>query len=152
MTREDAERYAARFQEAIAAFLRRGGRTPLNFHREALPHSRLVLLFLLDARGPARVSELAEALGVSAPAVTGLANELEKAGYVERATDPEDRRATRLALTRAGRGLVAEVRERRRRKAVELLQHFEAEEIEAFMRVVTRLIELLREDRKGMGA
>ncbi|MBX6351474.1 MAG: MarR family transcriptional regulator [Clostridia bacterium] len=149
MTREEAERFAARFEEALVQFFRRGGRTSWNFHEERLPHARLLLLTLLAARGPARVRELALALRVSAPAVTSLANELERAGYVVRRPDPEDGRATVLALTPSGEELVAEARARRHAHTVALLTHLEAREVEVFLRVLTRILELITERAAG---
>lgn len=128
----------------MTAFLRRGPRAA--FRGETLPHARLFLLFLLDARGPMRVSELAGILQVSAPAVTAHTNELEKAGYCRRADDPSDRRATLLELTPSGREVVAEAKRRRRARAVEILRHFEPEEIEVFIRVVSRMLAIVGEE------
>ena len=48
-------------------------------------------------------AELAESLGVSRPTVTVMLQKLEKAGAVERRSDPEDQRFTRLYLTDEGR-------------------------------------------------
>jgi len=59
-------------------------------------------LEILGAAGPLRMKELAERLGVTTGTLTALADRLEQAGCVERAPDPEDRRAVRLGLTPAG--------------------------------------------------
>ena len=48
-------------------------------------------------------SELAESLGVSRPTVTIMLQKLEKAGTIERRSDEDDQRFTRLYLTQAGR-------------------------------------------------
>jgi len=48
-------------------------------------------------------AELAEELGVSRPTVSVMLRKLERAGVVERRTDPDDQRYTRLFLTDEGR-------------------------------------------------
>jgi MarR family transcriptional regulator, organic hydroperoxide resistance regulator len=51
--------------------------------------------------------ELAERLLVTKGNVVGLIDRVGAAGWVERRPDPEDRRANRLYLTDAGRGLLS---------------------------------------------
>jgi DNA-binding MarR family transcriptional regulator len=51
--------------------------------------------------------ELAERLLVTKGNVVGLIDRVSAAGWVERRPDPEDRRANRLYLTDAGRGLLS---------------------------------------------
>ncbi|MFO1327085.1 MAG: MarR family transcriptional regulator [Rubrivivax sp.] len=53
--------------------------------------------------GGLRMSALSRYLMVSGGNVTGLTDELEKEGLVERAEDPDDRRSWRVRLTDAGR-------------------------------------------------
>ncbi len=54
---------------------------------------------------PMQMSGLAERLSCDASYVTGLADELERRGLVERRPDPDDRRVKNLVLTEAGRDL-----------------------------------------------
>ena len=49
-----------------------------------------------------KVSDISSALHVAAPTITQLINSLDANGYVERATDKEDRRAVRIRLTDKG--------------------------------------------------
>jgi DNA-binding MarR family transcriptional regulator len=66
--------------------------------------------------GDTTVTALAARLGVSAQAVSKSVTELERAGYVRRGRDPEDRRARPLRLTARGDALVDA--SRRARQAV----------------------------------
>jgi DNA-binding MarR family transcriptional regulator len=52
--------------------------------------------------------ELAERLLVTKANVVGLIDRVSAAGWVERRSDPEDRRVNRLYLTKAGRKLASE--------------------------------------------
>ena len=57
----------------------------------------LVGMCLLQLHGPATPGWLAEMTGLSTGAVTGMADRLERAGYVTRAQDPRDRRRVIVA-------------------------------------------------------
>lgn len=76
------------------------GRT--RFGEHGLSPARVRLLTTLHHRQEGRMRDLAEALGVSARAITPLVDALESDGLVTRKSDPGDRRAFRLALTDAG--------------------------------------------------
>jgi hypothetical protein len=52
----------------------------------------LVCMCLLQLHGPATPGWIAEMTGLSTGAVTGVVDRLERAGYVTRARDPQDRR------------------------------------------------------------
>lgn len=66
------------------------------------------LLGLLDAQDPAMVTELAEAMGVTASTMSLNLTRLEAAGLITRERDPADRRVMNVRLSPTG----AEVRER----------------------------------------
>ncbi|HEX3589784.1 MAG TPA: MarR family transcriptional regulator [Pseudonocardiaceae bacterium] len=56
----------------------------------------------LSRVGPMRLTDLATAEGIAQPSMTSLVTGLERNGYVERRTDPADRRVVLVALTEAG--------------------------------------------------
>ena len=62
-----------------------------------------------------RPGELAQRLAVEASHVTRQVHRLEKAGYVRRVPDPDDRRAQRIELTGPGQEAVERIREASRR-------------------------------------
>lgn len=72
------------------------------------PHQTRALRVIGDS-GPLRPSELAERLGIVARSATDSVSGLVSAGFVERRTDPGDRRAHLLALSPAGAAVLAEV-------------------------------------------
>jgi DNA-binding MarR family transcriptional regulator len=78
-------------------------------------------LVVLAARGPQGTAELAAALAVTPSTVTRLCDRLVRKGLVRRNRQAGDRRAVRIALTGAGRDLVAEVTRRRRAELARLL-------------------------------
>jgi DNA-binding MarR family transcriptional regulator len=82
--------------------------------------SRTVLA-TLDAEGPVRLTALAAAIGVSQPSMTQLVGRLERENLVIRLIDPEDARATLVAITDSGRALRAELIQAELERLAELL-------------------------------
>jgi DNA-binding MarR family transcriptional regulator len=68
-----------------------------------IPRALWRTLAQLDELGPLRVSELAAASHVSQPTATSLVQRLGERGWVERRPDPDDARAVRVRISRAGR-------------------------------------------------
>jgi DNA-binding MarR family transcriptional regulator len=56
-------------------------------------------------------SELAASLHVQPATMTKMVQRMEKAGFVERKSDPDDQRVSRVYLTDAGRAVEAEVKQ-----------------------------------------
>lgn len=110
----------------------------------------IAALSTLDRRGPRRITELAASEGVTQPTVTSLVASLVRAGYVERRSDPADKRAVVVTITEAGS---AYMRARRAvtsgffAEAVEKLSPEEAEALTVAVPVIERLRELVDEQR-----
>lgn len=75
-----------------------------------VPAAQARLLALLDEFGPTRISTLAAADNSSQPTTTIQVHRLEAAGWVQRAGEPDDARASRVSLTEDGVRALAEVR------------------------------------------
>ncbi len=72
-------------------------------------------VFRALSTGPMRPSQLAEHLGITNQGAFKVLEEMHSRGYVERAPDPEDGRATLLRLSRRGRDALASARRFHRR-------------------------------------
>ena len=68
----------------------------------ALSEGRLAVLLAAARRGTATPAQLAEDLGVTRAAITGLCDSLARAELITRAPHPSDRRSLTIALTPAG--------------------------------------------------
>ena len=110
----DAVMTASRVLVAIAA------RSLAAAGEVTLPQYRA--LVVLATRGPQRGTDLAEALGVNPSSATRLIDRLSRAGLIRRTRLQADRRAVRVALSPAGRDLVADVTQRRRQEVEQLLE------------------------------
>jgi DNA-binding MarR family transcriptional regulator len=72
------------------------------------------MLVLLCGRGPQRVADLAQGLGVNPSTATRMSDRLVAKHLARRHRAASDRRSVRVGVTTAGRSLVDEVTERRR--------------------------------------
>ncbi len=79
-------------------------------------------LVVLAARGPQRVGDLAEALGVHPSTATRLCDRLVDRQLVRRAVDRTNRRETTIALSPKGRTLVDAVTDVRRAEIREIVE------------------------------
>ncbi|MEV6101690.1 MarR family transcriptional regulator [Nocardia sp. NPDC051981] len=109
----------------------------LTLDRASVPLLRL----LADAGEPMRLGELATRLDVEAPHVSRQIQRLEKAGYVERVPDPDDRRAQRVRPTASGRRAVEAVRQVLRGWMAEALADWTSEDLQALSVLNHRMVD-----------
>lgn len=103
------------------------------------------LLALLDQLGPLRPGEITSALGVMVPATSRLLRELEQLGYIERAPDPNDRRATIVTLASSGAETLASFQNSRRDAMQRLLDRLGADEQEELASHFERIEQIVRD-------
>lgn len=99
------------------------------------------LMLSAASRGSLIQRDLACALGVEGPTVVRKLDALETAGLLERTADPEDRRATRVRLTEAGRTLYEQLRAEVDQIDRDLMAPFTAEEREVLLGTLVRIAE-----------
>jgi DNA-binding MarR family transcriptional regulator len=100
--------------------------------------SAQVLLRRLARRGPMRASELAGWLRADPSTVSRQVAALVKAGLLERRADPEDGRASILALTPKADGLVAAHEQRRAEHFAALLSGWSRDDLTRFADLLAR--------------
>ncbi|MFF4022184.1 MULTISPECIES: MarR family winged helix-turn-helix transcriptional regulator [Nocardia] len=109
----------------------------VNLDRANVP----LLRMLADAAEPMRMGELAACLDVEAPHVTRQIQRLERAGYVDRVTDPEDRRAQRVRITDEGRATVDAIRAVSRRHMRDALADWSTEDLRQLAALNHRMVD-----------
>lgn len=98
-----------------------------------------VLSVLAASDGGLSQRELGDVLVVDRSNVTGLVDRMEKAGWVRRSADPEDRRVHRVSLTAAGRRLWATVSPRYEQVVLQVTGGLAVRDAKAFLGVLRRL-------------
>jgi DNA-binding MarR family transcriptional regulator len=102
-----------------------------------LDRSGAMLLYKLHAEGEnVRLTDLAERLEIDAPGVTRKVQQLERAGLVQRSSDPMDGRALRLSLTEAGRRSIERLLAERERWLESLLVGWTGDDRRDFARLL----------------
>ena len=104
---------------------------------------QVTLLWLVRDTPGMRLRELAAEEQISAPALSGHVDRLEKAGLLERVRDECDRRRVGLTLTSEGERLLKRVRARRTTWLAERLRGLEDDEVAAIEAAVEPLGRLL---------
>jgi len=97
------------------------------------------VLFYLGKNDGALMSEAGAALDLGAPGMSGLADRMERAGLLERGLDENDRRASRLWLTDAGRAALKRSRANLTELNAKLTEGFTPSEIDVVARWLTSL-------------
>ena len=106
---EDGVTVAARLNLIVGGLMR-----TIRQHAAAgLTPSQLSALVTVDERGPLRISALATQESLGAPAATRVVASLEEAGLVMRSSDPDDKRASLIALTKKGSETLKALRQER---------------------------------------
>jgi DNA-binding MarR family transcriptional regulator len=109
-----------------------------------LPAPQLSALSVIVFGGPITLGALAHAEQVRPPTITRLVEKLESAGLVERASDPTDKRVSRLAATAKGVKLLHDGRRRRVARLTASLAALPAGERSAIANAVPILEKVVR--------
>jgi DNA-binding MarR family transcriptional regulator len=107
---------------------------------------QVTLLWLVKRRPGLSLAELASEEGISAPALSGHVDRLERAGMIERVRSSEDRRRVGLRLTEEGVRLLRRVRARRTTWLADRMRALEPEELAALDAAVPALWRLVGGD------
>ncbi|HKS47052.1 MAG TPA: MarR family transcriptional regulator [Amycolatopsis sp.] len=115
----------------------------LTDHRE-LSFTAAATLARLDRAGPARLTALAAAEGVTQPSMTQLVQRLERQGLVTRVSDPDDGRVALIAVTDEGRALLAAHKQARRDRLTDLLATLSEAQAASLIAALPAVRQLLR--------
>lgn len=102
----DDQRYAGGLDRILELVVLLNDDMTRSLAERGLSASRTTVLWTLRRVGACPQKTLAEALGVTARAITGLVDGLAASGLVTRQPHPTDRRATMVTLTDAGTAVV----------------------------------------------
>jgi DNA-binding MarR family transcriptional regulator len=97
----------------------------------------------VQVRGPLRVSALAEAVGLDISTASRHVRQLEAGGLLDRTSDPHDRRAFQVRLTRRGRAALDQAMRARAGVVDRATADWPEEDRAALTTLMTRLAESL---------
>ena len=112
--------------------------------RHELSRTAASVLATLRDGGPQRITALADAEVVAQPTMTTLVGRLERAGLVERRSDPADARAVLVTITADGLERLLAIREARAAAMEARLARLEPEDREAIAAALPALDKLIQ--------
>jgi DNA-binding MarR family transcriptional regulator len=83
-------------------------------HDDPVDRSAVIILARLHDQGSLRLSDLAGDLGLDVSTMSRHARSLEERGYITREGDPDDGRAVRLTIAKAGYAVLSAAQDNRR--------------------------------------
>lgn len=110
--------------------------------------SQLKSLFFIDFKGKTNFKNLAAALGMTPPNITGIVDRLVAKGLVSREENSEDRRMMLLKTTDKGKTLLTKLKETRRNQSSPLLNQLSLEELKALTRGFRAIVRILIDSRE----
>jgi DNA-binding MarR family transcriptional regulator len=105
-------------------------------------------LRLLFLKGIATPSELSRHTGLTSGATTALLDRLEKAGFIERRPNPDDRRGTLIVPVKSGAEKAASWFESARKAQEELISSYSEQELEIISDVFEQFTKLWERERE----
>ena len=108
-----------------------------------LTTTQLRLIFILRQGDGVSISSLAQSMGLSPSAMTGIIDRLVEQGLVSRQENPEDRRIVELRATDRGKTLLTNLWERRVGHMSEVLAQLSSEELSTLARGLTSLVKVM---------
>jgi len=105
-------------------------------------------LRLLFLKGTATPSELARHTGLTSGAATAMLDRLEKAGFIERRPNPNDRRGILIAPVKSSSEKVAAWFESARKAQDDLISSYSEKELEIIADVFERFTKLWEQERE----
>jgi DNA-binding MarR family transcriptional regulator len=101
----------------------------------------MAIVHLVHEHGPLRLTALADVAGLDASTASRHVRNLEAAGRLTRAADPQDGRATLIAISESGRMLLRDAVAARARRFDEILAGWPEEDRAALPRLLNRFVE-----------
>lgn len=135
----DVER-GTRLANALFGFGKQQASFAARMSRTGIDRSAIVLLKSLLHLGPSRSRALAEAVHSDPSTVSRQVAALVKDGLVERRADPEDGRASLLAVTDRGVRLLEEQRARFALSIARMVAHWDPEDLDRFVELFERFL------------
>lgn len=140
-----SRQFAQVLREWADVFMSRSMRETIQFWKDlGLSMPQISTMMRLNYQGPCGVSDVGSHLGVTNAAASQMVEKLVQQGLLERAEDPNDRRARQLTLTPRGRALIEKGLEARRRWLEELGQWLTSEQQKAVIVALPYLTEAVR--------
>jgi DNA-binding MarR family transcriptional regulator len=114
---------------------------------EHLAGGQYFLLFNLCQKGTINASEVANMIGITSGAVTGMTDKLVSMGLILRERSETDRRVVLFTITEKGRETIKRIRDQRFNRITELFRQISNSELETTISVFNKITDLLENSK-----
>ncbi|WP_042167221.1 MarR family winged helix-turn-helix transcriptional regulator [Paenibacillus gorillae] len=105
-----------------------------------LSYTQFKMMFRLHLEGRLKVSELADSMGITSGAITGVADKLVAEDYVVRERATDDRRVVYIEITPKGKLMIEELLDSQSETILSLFTSLPDEDIQHLKRIFAQLI------------
>jgi len=123
------------------------GQKPRNVGLESVSSRTMILAHLMKTENP-RMGDLASAMGITVPSLTGMIKKMEEEKLLERRPDPSDGRVVRVHLSALGKRNIESFFAAKRQEWAQLLSSLSVEERLRFGELIDEMYELLKKAQK----
>ena len=142
--------FAGRLNGIIPGIIKEFARRQANeLYKGKITLPQFLLLDFLNAKGEAKMKDLARFMQVSTAAITGMVDRLVKYNYLKRIFDPGDRRIIKVGLTSKGAELVRKVRLKRRKMIIHIFGRLTQQERQNYLNVLMRIQDIFRKEKEA---
>ena len=134
--RADAERLADIFTVLERSFILSLSK---ELSRGHVSFPQYCLLCFLAQQKQLTMSEIAQRMGHTTAAATGLVDRLEKLGHVKRIHGKDDRRQIHVQITASGADIVTEVRDDMISNLLKMMEHLDASEQKVWVQIYEKI-------------
>jgi DNA-binding MarR family transcriptional regulator len=136
-----ADRVSEIMPEIMREFMKR---QKAGFYKLEVTMPQMIVLHFLDRHGESKMTEVADAMGVTTAAMTGAIERLVRDGYVSRLNDPNDRRIIKVKPTPKGTKIIKTFHQRKREMVMELFGKISQKEREDYLNILMHIRDHLK--------
>lgn len=104
------------------------------------PITMLMMIGQLTKEGPVSVSDLKKYMHISAPAITQFVNILQFKGYIEKVSDPLDKRKSLIALSEKGKKELKKSMEKLKTHMGMMVRHLGEEDTRTLNEILAKIV------------
>jgi DNA-binding MarR family transcriptional regulator len=108
-----------------------------------LADGQIFVLINLYRKGVCNATDIANMIGITSGAVTGMTDKLVSMGLITRERSDTDRRVVLFTITDKGKETIQRIRDRRFKRLSEIFRQISNDEIESTIGVFNKITELL---------
>ena len=109
--------------------------------------SHIVVLDVLNERGPSAMWDIAKSLGLTMSAATGIVDKMIKMNLVRRERSPEDRRVVKVAILKKGKDSIEKVQKMRKDVVRDMYSVLTDEERGQYLRMLKKVYMSMLEEK-----